>query len=140
MFKGSASIGSGSKICIDRKKGKIIFSDNFVINANSQIWSREKIKFGNNNLISWDNIFIDTDRHSILDIDSERKVNNDREIIIGDNIWIGCRCTILKGSEIDNNTVIAANSVINRNYAKQENVILGGNPILIKKYNIRWVM
>lgn len=138
IFKGNASIGSGSKICTDRDTGTIIFGENFTITSNSQIWSREKIEFGKNNLISWDNIIMDTDSHYIYDIYSNKHLNTNHEIIIGDNVWIGCRCTILKGSKIGNNIVVGANSFINNNYSEYKNIILGGNPIEIKRKNIYW--
>ncbi len=136
VFKGKASIGSGSKICIDRPDGEIVFGDNFTITANSQIWSRKKIEFGKNNLISWDNIIMDTDSHDILDLYSNNKLNLDKNISIGDDVWIGCRCTILKGSKIGNKTVISSNSIINYDYSDKENVVLGGNPIKEKKIYI----
>lgn len=34
------------------------------------------------------------------------------EVIIGDNVWIGDKATILPGVKIGNNSIIAANSVV----------------------------
>lgn len=138
IFKGNASLGSGRKIAIDRESGKIIFGENFTITANTQIWSRNRIEFGKNNLISWDNIIMDTDSHKIYDKVSDNLLNIDKEIKIGDNVWIGCRCTILKGTIIGDDTVIGANSMVNGNYSKYNNVIIGGNPIGIKRECIYW--
>lgn len=138
IFKGNASLGSGTKISIDRETGKIIFGENFTITANTQIWSREKIEFGKNNLISWDNIIMDTDSHKIYDTFSNKQLNVDKQIKIGDNVWIGCRCVILKGTIIGDNTIIGANSMVNGSYCDYKNVIIGGNPIKIKKENIYW--
>ena len=138
IFKGNASLGSGTKIAIDRESGKIIFGENFTITANTQIWSRNRIEFGKNNLISWDNIIMDTDSHKIYDKVSDNLLNIDKEIKIGDNVWIGCRCTILKGTIIGDDTVIGANSMVNGNYSKYNNVIIGGNPIGIKRECIYW--
>lgn len=140
VFKGKAIIGSGSKLCIDRPTGKIVFGENFVITANTQIWSRKKITFGKNNLISWDNIIMDTDSHSIYDKNSNLKLNEDKEIVFGDNVWIGCRCTILKGSKIGNDTVISANTLLSKDYSEKHNIVLGGSPVVEKKSNLYWTI
>lgn len=49
-----------------------------------------------------------------------------RGIRIGDNVWIGAGSTITDGAEIGNNTIVVANSLVNRRYP--DDVILQGNP------------
>lgn len=49
-----------------------------------------------------------------------------RGISIGDNVWIGAGSTITDGAVIGNNTIIVANSLVNRRYP--DDVILQGNP------------
>ncbi len=53
---------------------------------------------------------------------------------IGDNVWVGEKSTILKGVQVGNNTIIAANSVVNNNL--ESNGVYAGSPAkLIKKIN-----
>ncbi|GGB95767.1 hypothetical protein GCM10011494_12800 [Novosphingobium endophyticum] len=49
-----------------------------------------------------------------------------RGIRIGDNVWIGAGSTITDGAVIGNNTIVVANSLVNRRYP--DDVILQGNP------------
>jgi acetyltransferase-like isoleucine patch superfamily enzyme len=49
-----------------------------------------------------------------------------RGISIGDNVWIGAGSTITDGAVIGNNTIVVANSLVNRRYP--DDVILQGNP------------
>ena len=49
---------------------------------------------------------MDTDFHKIYDLESNI-LNKDKAIEIGENVWIGCRCTILKGANIKRNSVIS---------------------------------
>ncbi|WP_348799480.1 acyltransferase [Flavobacterium adhaerens] len=135
IFKGSAQIGHGSKLSIG-KNGCLIIGNNFKITAETAIVSHEKIEFGSNCLLSWDILLMDTDFHIIRDSD-DRQVNVSREIIVGDNVWIGCRSTILKGSRIPNHCVIGANSVLNSNF-KIEKAIYAGIPAHLVRDNIRW--
>lgn len=52
---------------------------------------------------------------------------------IGDNVWIGGNTTIVDGTHIGDNTIVAANSLLNRRYPP--NAILQGNPakVLLKR-------
>lgn len=63
--------------------------------------------------------------------------NLDKKIEIGDNSWIGSRCTFLKGSQIMSNTIVASNSIVTKKF-NLENIIIGGNPSKILKQNIKW--
>ena len=47
--------------------GKLIFGDNSEITAESVIVFYKEIIFGENCLISWDNLIMDTDLHRIKD-------------------------------------------------------------------------
>lgn len=49
-----------------------------------------------------------------------------RGIRIGENVWIGAGSTITDGAVIGNNTIVVANSLVNRRYP--DDVILQGNP------------
>jgi acetyltransferase-like isoleucine patch superfamily enzyme len=131
-FKGKAMIGHGSKLCI---KGELILGNNFIISAESSIICYKRIEFGDNCGVSWENLIMDTDIHTIEKIDG--KTNSVREIKFGNNVWIGCRCTILKGSSIDSNVVLAAGSHLHGKI-NGNNQIVGGNPVSILKTGIAW--
>ena len=88
-------------------------------------------------MISWENLVMDTDFHKIKNIEKSDIINISKEISIGNNVWIGCRNTILKGSIIMDNSVIGANSLVNKEF-KKENVLIAGNPAKILKENIVW--
>lgn len=135
IFKGKASLGQGTKISVS-ENGELKFGNNFIITAESQIICFKKISFGNNCLISWDNLIMDTDFHKIYN-NYKKRTNNDEDIVVGNNVWIGCKNTILKGVVISNMTVIGSNSLISKKYEK-ENIIIGGNPARVLKENITW--
>ena len=61
--------------------------------------------------------------------------SNPKKIIIGSNVWIGCRSLILKGVELKNNTIVAAASVISHSNT-EENSIINSNRII--KNNVIW--
>ena len=121
-FRGKTTIGSGSVIQVE--KGAVLTTgDRFRITGGSTLYCRHRITFGKEALISWENLFMDSDHHDLLDPSSGKIMNPAKEILIGDHVWIGCRCTILKGSVIPDHCVVAAASVI-------KGVLSGSNSIL----------
>jgi carbonic anhydrase/acetyltransferase-like protein (isoleucine patch superfamily) len=135
VFKGTAQIGHGSKISVG-ENGSLEIGHHFIITAESTIVVHKKIHIGKGCLISWDCLIIDTDFHKIFDNTNER-TNPPSPVVIGDNVWIGVRNLILKGSFIPNNVVIGANSLIAKALTT-ENSIYAGNPIKLIKENITW--
>jgi acetyltransferase-like isoleucine patch superfamily enzyme len=82
IFKGKASIGHGSKLSIGRN-GILELGNNFAITAESEIISNKKISIGDDCLISWKVLIMDTDFHKIFDKNTNELLNKDREINIG---------------------------------------------------------
>lgn len=135
IFRGRANIGHGSKISVD-KDAILDIGDKFKITAESSIIANKEIRFGTGCLLSWDVLIMDTDYHKIKD-KLGRIVNPSTPVIIGENVWIGCRCLILKGSKIADNSVIGANSFIKSDISKKTGVF-AGNPIRLVKENVFW--
>lgn len=136
IFKGDISIGHGSKISVG-KTGVLEIGNNFKITAETEIVCHKEIIFGDNILISWDNLIMDTDFHRIYNLNSKKQINDSKKIVVEDNVWIGCRNTILKGTVIKKGSVVGANSLV-ANEFKEENILIIGNPAHIKKRNIYW--
>lgn len=56
----------------------------------------------------------------------EQGMTETRQVVIGDNVWIGERAILTAGRRIADNTVIAAGSVVTKDFP--EGSIIGGNP------------
>jgi acetyltransferase-like isoleucine patch superfamily enzyme len=132
-FKGKAHIGHGSKISVS---GKLTLGSDFYITAESSIVAQKEISIGENVLVSWDSLIMDTDFHKIFDSNGNQ-TNLPRPVTIGNNVWIGCRCLILKGVEIPGGVVVAAASTVIKS-VKTQNSIVAGNPADIIRDNITW--
>lgn len=135
IFKGKANIGHGSKISVGNN-GILQLGNNFAISAESSIVAFSKVEFGDNCLLSWDVLVMDTDFHLIKD-EKGNIINQPQPIIFGNNVWVGCRNLILKGTKIPDNCVIAANSLVSKELTVK-NSLYAGNPIKLLKENIRW--
>ena len=135
VFQGTAHIGNGTKIHV-AKDAELVLGDNFAVSASSQINCYRKIVFGKDIQFSWDCLTMDSDTHNIYN-EQGVKINESREIVFGNKIWIGCRTTILKGSVIPSNCVIGACSLVSgKNY--ENNSIIVGNPAKSIKKIKKW--
>ena len=132
-FGGKTSIGHGSKLSV---RGHLSLGAGFNMTAESTIVCAKEITFGEDCLLSWDILVMDTDEHPLYDKENER-INPDKAIIVGDHVWIGCKCVLLKGSEVPSHTVLAAGTLLKTTFAGEHQVI-GGNPPSILKRDVRW--
>lgn len=100
-----------TSLLLDGKGSKISIGDNCRING-AYIHSEKSISIGNNCVIASGVNIIDTNGHQVCSLDRTTGRDVPKEIKIGNNVWICMNSTILKGTEIGDNSVIAAGSVI----------------------------
>ena len=132
-FGGKASIGHGSKLSV---RGDLRFGADFNMTAESTIVCAKEITFGDDCLMAWDVLVMDTDEHPLYDKENKR-INPDKAIIVGNQVWIGCKCVLLKGAEVPNDTVLAAGTLLTSAF-RGEHQVIGGTPPLILKRDVRW--
>lgn len=115
-------------ILIARDGGKIEIGNNVGISG-ATIYSRKNIKIGENTLIGGNCKIIDNDFHPL---DTFARINNDnekinsKEIIIGNNCFLGVNSIILKGTILGDNCIVGAGSVVSGSFPKGSVII--GNP------------
>lgn len=134
IFHGKCNMGHGSRVSVN-KTGVLEFGDKFVISAESAIVCSKHISFGDGCLLSWDILVMDTDFHNIYSSDGTC-VNAPAEIIIGDNVWVGCRATIMKGVVIAPGSIIGAGAVITKSCSSSNSIYAGHNKFI--KTDVRW--
>ncbi len=136
-FEGDAHFCIGAKLLV-KDTGVIKFGNNFILNGDIQIICRKRIIFGDNCLISWGGLIMDTDFHSIYSLgDLEmRKLNDDQEVIIGNHCWLGCNSIILKGSILNDNSVVSAGSIVRKKHEISNCILIGD---VEAKENINWL-
>ena len=132
-FGGKASIGHGSKLSV---RGDLKLGADFNMTAESTIVCAKEITFGDDCLVAWDVLVMDTDEHPLYNKEDNR-INPDKPIVVGNHVWIGCKCVLLKGAEVPNDTVLAAGTLLKSAFAGEQQVI-GGNPPSILKRDVHW--
>tara|TARA_A100001388_G_scaffold81696_1_gene58781 strand:+ start:9171 stop:9773 length:603 start_codon:yes stop_codon:yes gene_type:complete len=108
----------------DKINGELQLGKFILISPGTSIRSAQKIVIGDSTMIASDVTITDSDWHDIYD--RTDYVASPKEVIIQENVWIGEKSLILKGSKIGKNSIIGAGSVVSGEVPA--NVIFAGNP------------
>lgn len=94
------------------------------------------ITLGHNCLIADEVTFSVSDMHSVVDVDTNVRLNPARSIVLGHRVWIGARSTVLKGTTIGNGSFVGAHSLVRGKFPT--NVMIGGVPARILRTGVSW--
>ena len=115
---------------------ELTIGNNGNFGAFNHITCINKVQIGDNCLTGkW--VTISDNNHGITDFDTLqeapaiRKLCTKGPVIIGNNVWIGDKATILGGVTIGDGAVIAANSVVTKDVPAYS--VVGGNPARVIK-------
>jgi len=132
ILKGKSIIGLNSAVSVD-DGATLEIGHNTYIGAHAHIRIAQSLKIGDNVAISWKVTIMDSDFHH-YEIDEKRQIMT-KEVVIGNNVWIGNNVIILKGVTIGDNAIIGAGSVVTKDVPPHTAV--GGNPAKVIKHNVR---
>ena len=117
------------------KIGRNIFINNCRI-----IITRAKglsVTIGDNCAFATDVYIRPSDGHVVYDEQTKKILNKDKNIVIGNKVWLGYNTTILKGAVIPDNTIVASNNLVNKPF-QESNTILAGIPAKVVKTGVNW--
>lgn len=137
-FSGPINFLQGSYVLVSNNATLNFGTKQTFCGSNIKIICFEQITFGNKCEITWDCQLMDTSFHYMEDLSSEEIKSITKPILIGNNVWIGNRTTITKGAVIPDNTIVASNSLVNKDFSNMgENCLIAGAPAKLKQQNIR---
>ncbi|MFT7404835.1 MAG: acetyltransferase-like isoleucine patch superfamily enzyme [Zhongshania sp.] len=124
-------IGQGSSILMDcsfDSKGGFLLGGGSVISARCRIDTRGGVIIGSGVSVSSDVAILTADH----DMDDPYFTGRNRSVVIGDNVWIGTRATILPGVKIGDGAVIAAGALVTKN-VEPHHVVAGVPAQFVRK-------
>lgn len=112
----------------------IDIGDNVDIGIGTIIYSKNGIKIGSNTVIAGQCYIIDCNHGTQKGVLIREQADDAAPggITIGDDVWIGAQCSILKGAHIGDGAVVGAQSLVNK--FVPENAIVAGTPCKVIKY------
>jgi acetyltransferase-like isoleucine patch superfamily enzyme len=123
-FEDDVTIGPH---CILDAPGRLFIGAGAGLTAWNYISAIDSVSIGADTVIGERTSIRDADHGLVVcDTPMHRQKMNASPITIGGNIWIGCNCTILRGSRVGDGAVVAAGAVVRGDVKAGE--IVGGVP------------
>lgn len=132
FVQGGACCSGHTHLFID--EGCTLNNTHFYLNSCPNAF----ITLGKDCMFSTDIRLWASDTHQIISQDDQHIINKKYGITIGNHIWCGTRCTILKNTTISDNSIIGAASVVSGHF-NEPNIIIAGNPAKKIKENVNWL-
>ncbi|MCA1178222.1 MULTISPECIES: acyltransferase [unclassified Pantoea] len=95
-----------------------------------------KVKIGNDCMFATNIEIRSDDAHPIFDVQSGKRINPTRDIIIGNHVWIAGKSSLLNGSGIGDGSILGYGSILKKRIPN--NCIAVGVPAKVVKKNIAW--
>lgn len=162
MFVGKNTFIDNALIRIMGNNNKIIFDENVRVGPKCSFWMEGdniEIRIGQNTTFTLachinaqendsriiigedcmfsNNIIVRTsDSHPIIDLNTRKRINPPKNVVIGDHVWIAPQAIIMKGCVIGDGSIVGSRAVLTKEYP--QNVLIVGSPGKIAKENISW--
>lgn len=120
----------GSKISVG--SGLSAYRDVHIVAKNGK-----NISIGDECMFAREIMIRNNDGHIILDRKTGELLNPPEDIVIGNNVWLGMRVLIFKGSVVPNGSVVGAGALVNKKF-DEENILIAGVPAKKIRSDIEW--
>ncbi len=99
--------------------------------------TNSKVIIGNDCMFANDIDIRTGDSHSIIDTQLNKRINHAKNVTIADHVWVGAHTSILKGSSLADNSIVATRSVVTKSF-EEKGILVAGIPAKIIKRDITW--
>lgn len=100
------------------------------------VYEEGKIDIGNDCMFSHAIQLWQTDTHPIFDVMTGERLNQSRNISIGNHVWVGTNSFIMGGASIGDDSIVGANAVTSGQF--EPNAIIAGNPARVVRKGVTW--
>ena len=139
VFNGPLKMWRGSYIVVAKNAVLNIGSKQTKLGSHLKIMCFNSITIGNCVRIAWECQIYDTSFHYLELLNRGNEIQPlSSPVVIGDRVWLGNRSTVSKGAVIPNDTIVASNSLVNKDFSQIEPYsMLAGCPASVKGSGLR---
>ncbi len=136
IIHGPIAFGQGGVIIVKRE-GTLETGNCNWFHRNVLIICSTRITIDDGSSVAWQSQLIDSNLHYMVK-DGVIHNNLSKNIYIGKNVWVGNRVSIMPGAYIPSKSIVASNSLVNKNFSSSsEELLIAGSPARIIRGNIR---
>ncbi len=139
VFGGPMKFAFGSYLLVTDNATLSFGTGGTYCGSNFKVFCFDKITIGDNVRMAWDVQIIDSSFHYTKNLNKDGYVAPlTKPILLESNIWVGNRSTISKGAVIPNETIIASNSLVNKDFSENPPYsLIAGSPATLKVTGIQ---
>ncbi len=98
--------------------------------------SGAKVSIGEDSLVSTQVVIRNHDGHHIFDMETHRRINYPKDIIIEEHVWIGYRTVLLGGTRIGRDSIVGAGAVTSGQFGEHQ--VIAGCPAKVIREHVCW--
>lgn len=98
--------------------------------------SDAKLKIGDDCMFSSEVVIRTHDDHHIFDWETHERINRPKDVVIGNQVWVGYRTMILAGAHIGAGSIVGAGTVTSSGFG--DHVLIAGCPAKVIRENVCW--
>ena len=135
---GPWSYLGGTDLFIEDDSGSIVIGSRtkFLGKTHLAVIEGTSITIGEDCLFSSDIQLRTGDSHSVLDMEG-RRINESRDIVIGDHVWVGAKAFLNKGAKVAPHSIVGACAMVTKAF-DQPHCALAGVPAKVVKTGVDW--
>lgn len=89
------------------------------------IYESANIDIGSDCLLSTNISIMNSDAHSIINLNNNHRTNKAMDVSIGNHVWLGEDVTVLKGAKIQDNVVVGTKSMLFKGIYEGNSIYIG---------------
>lgn len=138
VIGGGKTVISNTSFCCEDDGSTIVIGTNFTMEG-GEIAAIEgcKVEIGNDCMFSAGIDIRNGDSHVMLSVENGKRLNESRNIHIGNHVWLTRRVSVLKGANIADGSIVGHSSVVTGKCPVAQSVY-AGIPARLVKSGISW--
>ena len=131
--------GKGCSIWLEGNDVKITIGSNTSFTQYVHLNAQEEkscITIGGGCMFSNSIIVRTSDSHPIFDVETGKRLNSAKSVVIGNNVWVAPDTKIMKGAIIGDGSIIGSNTMVGS--VIPPNSLAVGMPAKVIRSNVRW--
>ncbi len=117
--------------------GRLVIGDHTtMVQGSIQLHEPGEIVIGRDCMISSQVYVSLSDIHPIFDLATGQRINPAASVYLGDHVWAGLRCMIMKGAQVGSGGIIAAGSIVSGE--TPTHAVVAGAPARVLREGVAW--
>lgn len=131
------SCGGTFEIRVKTSGASVTIGESFsAMGAAIHVLEPARVVVGDDSMLARGTTVMVSDGCSIIDLETNERINSPRDVVIGDHVWTGVQALLLKGTKIGSGSMIGAGSVVTGEIPGS--CVAAGSPAHVVRRNIVW--